>query len=388
MRNIVIAAVAILGLSLLLTIPALADVTNIGLSKVGANGVTGSATALTGSIDGSSPHTNVELNIKMSKAPPANMVYQVWMTDSKTNANSSIGSSTGTMFTARSSWAGSFANNPFNTILVSVEPANTVSVSPTTVVARGSWASGTAVTAANFPAAAVLPQDESFQRQSVMQRYHLTADQVNSLRMQGWSYNDITMMANAAAKCGNKTVADISNQLTQGQTWDQVAASCNTTVAELMNPTSTPGTVGAGAGMPMVAPFTYYRMYPNGAPVLTQSQWRGYQLRGYSWVDVAIAANIVSISGSGMTMDDLLRAIRIQGRTWNDIITEQGLDPNQVYNIAAWPWERVGGSMTSSLEHEMQQQGVNPNAVTPSTPGTTGAGTETPPSPPPSSPSY
>ena len=326
---------------------------------------------LHGSIGGPSPHMNVELDIKMNRAPNASSVYQAWMIDSKTNTTLALGSFDGVMFTSRTTWAGSMGEGPYDTLAVSIEPANTVSIMPTSVIARAGWSAATPVSASNFTTMAVLPQDESFQRQSVMQRYSLTADQVNSLRMQGWSYDSISLIANASTRCAGKSTDEISNMLLQGQTWDQIASACSTTVATLLTPVpptvvqapSMPGTAGAGA-MPVVAPLTYYRMTPNGVPVLRQDQWRAYQRRGFSWVDVAIAANISSMNG--YDIDNLLRQVRISGTTWSQIVTDLGLDPDKVHDVSGWPWDRTPGAYASAEVRALERNYG-------SMPGTTGA---------------
>jgi hypothetical protein len=225
MRRVATTVCAILALVLLLTLSCPADVMNLKLSPVGGNGVGGTATMIAGAIAGPTPHMNVELNIKVNRAPNASSVYQAWMIDSKTNSTLALGSFSGNMFTSRTAWAGSMAKLPYDTLAVSIEPADTVSMIPTSIIARGSWSAATPVSAANFTTMAVLPADESYQRQLTMSKYKLTNDQVTNLRMQAWSYGDIALMANTASKC-KKPIATISSLLMQGQTWDQVISTC------------------------------------------------------------------------------------------------------------------------------------------------------------------
>jgi hypothetical protein len=118
--------------------------------------------------------------------------------------------------------------------------------------------------------------------------------------------------------------------------------------------------------MPVVAPYTYYRMYPNCTPVLLQDQWLSYQRRGFSWIDVAIAANISSMTGDNI--DNLLRQVRVSGNTWSQIVMNLGLDPAKVYDVSGWPWDRTPGGYASA------EARVYEHTYGASMPGTTGAG--------------
>lgn len=350
--------IAMMLVSLLVIVPAMSAVNNISLAAAGNSGITGSASAIAGSFGGVTPHAHLEVNVMMSRLPDANMVYEAWLVDSKSNMKQSIGVLDGRLLNANLTLPGFDPNGPWNAVAVSMEPVNDTNLAPATIVAQGDLP-GTAVTASNFTTAAVLPPDESFQRQLTMQRFGLTGDQVTAMRMQGVRYREINLVANAAAQCNQNPLQALDTYMRNGTEPSALASMCNTTVASILTPmpmqavagaiqetgpmTSMPGTMGAG--MPTVAPLMIYRTYPNGAPVLTESMWRSYQRRGYSWDDVAIATNIASMSN--VNIDDLLRMIRIQGLTWNQIIMEQGLKPSNVYDISGWPFSRTGRSLTT-----------------------------------------
>jgi hypothetical protein len=238
------------------------------------------------------------------------------------------------------------ASGPYNALAVSMEPAGDTNPMPSNIVAQGALP-GVAVASANFPCMAVLPADEALQQQFIMQRYGLTAQQVATLRMQGWSYGDISLIANAAARC-NTSATNIANMLAQGQSWNQIATSCNTTVAMLTSPAFATTTAVAGTqqqvgmAVPTVAPLMFYRTYGNGTPIVTTQVWEYWQRRGYTWQDVAVAANIASMTGEDI--GTLLRMTKLQGFTWRQIALDRGIDPDVALDVSGWPFSRNGES--------------------------------------------
>lgn len=332
--------------ALLVAVAAQADVHNVTLSAVGDSGITGTATTIIGTMTGPSPITNAEINVKLNQAPPSGQVYQAWLVDSKDNYKLSLGAFNGMMFSSRQQLV-SFS--PYDSIAISQEPANDMNPMPGAIVAQGGLP-GNMVTASNFATQAIVPSDESYQMAIVQQRYGLSNDQVINLRMQGFSFDRIALMANAASQC-NKSVNDIASMLMQGQTWDQIASSCNTTVAALMQPVPmqavagfvgevTPG-MAAAPGMVQVP--VVYRRYANGRAVVTQDMWNMLADQGYSWRDVAVAANIAAVTGEDV--HNLLRMVRIQGRTWRSIIVERGMDPDETMDVSQWPFGEEAGEM-------------------------------------------
>ena len=349
MRKLGLALTIIVVLAMV-SLPALAGVRNINLVPAGAQGVSGNATTISGEIGGSNPYFNVEINAGITTPPASNMVYEAWLVDTEGNAKRYIGTFNGSMLSSREQFA--HWAEPWDALAVSLEPAHNQNMAPTTIVAQGNLP-GTDVSASNFMTMTVLPPDESFQRQLVMQRFNLTSDQVNDLRMQGWDYPQIALVANAASKC-SKPVADISSMLMKGQSWDQIASSCNMTVAALLTPV--PVTAVAGyreqvtPGGVVAAPM-YYRTFPNGRPVMSLRMWEDLNQRGYSWRDVAVAANISAKTGENP--EDLLRMTRIQGRIWRDIAIDRGLKSADMMDTSQWPFTQATRPMTRS---EMQME--------------------------------
>lgn len=320
---------------LLIAVSAWADVRNVSLSEVNDSNVTGMATVIAANIKGAMPVTNLELNARIDSAPPANMVYEAWLVDNDSNYKRSMGVFTGTSFTSNQRL---LSLSPYDSIAISLEPVNDSDPLPSTIVAMGNLP-GTLVSASDFPSGVVLPANDMFQRQVIAQRFNLTNDQILALRMQGWSYSDIALVANIASRC-NRPVSDISNMLLEGQSFDQIASSCNTTVAMLFEPVPVEAVAGFRAevtptpGVP-TAP-TCYQRYPNGRCVVSRRDWEDLYKRGYTWREVAIAANIAVRTGE--QVDDILYMTRVQGLTLRQIAIDRGLRVDDVMDVSAWPF--------------------------------------------------
>lgn len=353
MRNTGLMLIALI-VSLLMVVPAMAAVNNVSLSAVENSGISGSVTTIAGSFGGVTPHTHVEVNVMMSRLPDSNMIYEAWLVDNQSNAKQSLGALDGRLLNANLTLAGFDPNGPWDAVAISMEPASDTNPAPARIVSLGNLP-GNSVSASTFMTAAVLPPDESFQRQVTMQRFGLTSDQVTSMRMQGIRYREINLVASVAARCGQDPQQVLDTYMRNGTEPSALAQMCNTTVASVLTPFPTtiavvppggsiPGTVGVGT--PTVHPPMWYRMYPNGTPVLTLDQWRMYWRRGYSWNDVAIAANIASMTGE--SIDDLLRMVRVQGQTWHMIIMDRGLSWDSTTDVSTWPFGTNGEVLGSS----------------------------------------
>lgn len=354
MRNTALALATILAVMLLAAVPADAAVRNINLAPTGAQGVGGTATVITGMVGGAAPYQNVEVNVRMNQLPPAGGLYQAWLINSDTGQVMSLGVFSGTSFTGRTSLAQAQGIDMFDNVAVSYLAPGAASVTPgigtqpavsPNIVALGALP-GTAVTAADFGRIAVLPEDEMFQRQMTTERFRLTQAEVMDLRMRGFDYAQIGAIANAAQRCG-RPVSEVARALEQGQTWNQIAQACNVTVAQLLTPVPLVGVAGVQEefvpGTTLVIPNHYLRR-PNGAVVVTRDQWLRYRTAGYSWQEVAIAANISLQTGE--RVGDILRMTRVQGLTFRQIAMDRGLVWSDVQDVSLWPWERGGGAET------------------------------------------
>jgi hypothetical protein len=288
---------------------------------------------ITGSIAGNNPVQTLELNARMNQAPPAGQVYEAWLVDKDSDYRQSLGAFMGDTISVRQTLPNL---SGYGSVAVSLQPVSSAVPASATIVAQGNLP-GTMVSAANFSTMAVLPDNETFQRQIVMQRFNLTNDQVNNLRMMGYSYSDISQIANVASRC-NKSMTDIANMLSAGQSWQDIATSCNTTTAMLFNPIpmeAVAGYTGEIGAISTTAPI-YYRTYPNGRPVVDTATWNMLHKMGYSWREVAVAANISAQTGE--PVQDILRMTSIQGKTFAQIAMERGLDTRDIMNVSTWPF--------------------------------------------------
>lgn len=158
------------------------------------------------------------------------------------------------------------------------------------------------------------------------------------MRASGWGYDTIEVAANVGKQC-NRSAIDVTNMLAQGTSWDQIATTCNTTVASLLTPVPSMAVAGTtqqyGTGR-LIMPTLFYQRYSNGRPVVTQDIWDYWSMRGYSWRDVAVAANIAAVTGEDL--GDLLTMTRIQGNTWRTIAMDRGFNYDDVTNTSGWPF--------------------------------------------------
>ncbi|MHB0999495.1 MAG: anti-sigma factor domain-containing protein [Armatimonadota bacterium] len=322
-----------------------AGVNNVQLTASGTTGVTGMATTIVGDIAGPNPYSMVEINMRMDQMPAANMVYQGWLIDSRNNVRTSLGIFRGDRLTHRMTAASFNSNMPYDQLAVSLEPARDADAAPATIVATGTRP-GTTIASSDFRGMAVMPEDEMFQRQLMAQRFNLTNDQLDSLRMMAFDYSDIALVSNVAQRC-NRMPMEVASMLQQGQSWNQIATTCNTTVAMLMDPIPMQAVAGfrgeATPGMGSTMGTMFYGRLPNGRPVVTWDTWQQLQRRGYTWREVAVAANISAMTGEDI--NDILRAAKIQGQTFSSIAMDRGIVPATVMDVDDWPFSRNGDSM-------------------------------------------
>lgn len=359
---------------LLAAVPSLAaNVYNVDLKSVGDSDVTGTATTISNEITGATPYFNVEVNMHLNKMPSSNMIYEGWLVDNDVNYKLSLGAFNGMMLSTRQQLLSFGSNMPYDSIAVSIEPVHDTNPMPSMIIAMGDLP-GDKVSAADFMRVAVLPEDEMFQRRVVVQRFGLTDDQVTALRMDACSYPLILAVANAASRT-NRSPSEIAQMLSQGQSWDQIASSSNTTVAMLFEPIPMEMVAGFRAEVrPSMAPVSmmmqppvFYRQLPNSRRIITQDYWNLLSRAGYSWRDVAVAANIASMTGENV--DDLLRMARIQGMTWKRIAFDRAIDVDKAMDVSEWPFGEKGQSKREVREmREMRMPSSMPPAAPPSMP--------------------
>jgi uncharacterized protein (DUF433 family) len=229
---------------------------------------------------------------------------------------------------------------------------------------------------------ATTPEVETFNTNLVMQTFGVDCASVKNLRQAGWSWGDINLMAQLAKRT-NQPISDIANWRCQGLSYNDIAARYNLTATDITNPspvtTRVAGVVTEYGYQPL-----YYRTDPWGNPVLTRFEAERLQRLGYSWQNIAVAANIAAVTGASVT-DVLAWADR--GYTWPQIAREYGVDPEKAMDISKYPFARTPGTMTTMTTTPTTaptgagpgETGVCPPPPTGECPPTpTGAGPSTP----------
>ena len=115
---------------------------------------------------------------------------------------------------------------------------------------------------ANVPLVGTMDAD-TFNRQFLSRYYGISEDQLMQLRSMGFSWGEINLIANAAAKT-NQPVQQIASMRSQGMSWSDIAAKYNMSLSSLTSPimphtSSMVTATGAGPGpgpcpMPAAAP--------------------------------------------------------------------------------------------------------------------------------------
>ncbi len=179
---------------------------------------------------------------------------------------------------------------------------------------------------------------ETFHQVFVVQYYAIPQSEIVALRNQGYSWEQIYMMANAAVRT-NQPISQIAQLRSQGMTWNQIADRYNVPVADLTRPTqlrtvtTTRPLVGAG---PMTPMYVYDRM---GNIILTEDDAIRYYSMGFDWVDVAVASNISR--ETGIPVSRVLSEMRTTPLTPNDVIDRYGISPEVAFNIEGYPFPRM-----------------------------------------------
>lgn len=148
------------------------------------------------------------------------------------------------------------------------------------------------------------PESENFNRQFAKQYFGLSDSEVQSLRTGGMTWGDIYTAANLANRSG-RSVTEVASWRNQGLSWTEIGSRYNVAAADI----STPFMVRRGS----VAGVTEQVMGGRPAPILNKSgsviltETDAYYLRrqGYSWQDIAVAANIARHTGKPVS--DILK---------------------------------------------------------------------------------
>jgi len=164
--------------------------------------------------------------------------------------------------------------------------------------------------------------------------YGLSQTQITSLRQQGLSWDEITMIANTAART-RQPVQTIASQRAQGMTWEEIACRYNLTLADITRPATRTVAIRpiSGAG-----PVTSSVMYNSkGNVLLTLDQVQRLYRQGYDWLDVAVAANMSD--ATDVPVQQFLRWIR-QGSLWTTLATRYGVPYSFAFDVSNYPFPR------------------------------------------------
>gem|GEM_PF-1006514 len=217
---------------------------------------------------------------------------------------------------------------------------------------------------ASAPAAASSPDAESFNTAFVSQYYSIPQSQIRSLRQQGYSWEDINLMANAALRTG-QPISQIASLRSQGLSWADIATrynvACNTLVSPVPATCVMTSPVGAGPVAQPCAPRTPCPIINlpcaiydiRGRIILSQDQALNYYANGYDWLDVAVAANIARYTG--MPIFQVLTDMRGMGSWWN-LIYEYSVPPSVAFNVADYPFPQ--NSIYSSKVAEANMKAI------------------------------
>ncbi len=178
---------------------------------------------------------------------------------------------------------------------------------------------------------------ETFNRTFIVGYYSIPESDVAQMRKNGLDWGEICMIANAAARTG-QSPKQIATMRKQGMSWAQIAEKYNISRADITKPVrplvvavTTPPQAGAGPQMPCLI----YNQ--DGQIVLTLDQALWYYKRGYDWLDVAVAANIASVTGYPISF---ILQLSKTGATWQDLIYKFGVGPDTAFNVCNYPFPR------------------------------------------------
>ena len=201
---------------------------------------------------------------------------------------------------------------------------------------------------------------EAFNTSFFAQYYNIPQSQISQLRRQGYSWDDINVLANAALQT-KQSIAQMASLRSQGMTWAAIAGRYNVSSDALAMPARvqcvavTPPCPPTGAGpttapcpapCPSVCPPGPSSCGGNGPcqicdscgrVVLNYDQVFDLYSEGHDWLDVAVAARISMISG--YPVRQVLTDLKSFG-TWQLTLPYYAVTAAQAYNVADYPFPR------------------------------------------------
>ena len=179
------------------------------------------------------------------------------------------------------------------------------------------------------------PDTEAFNSTFISQYFGIAQSDIEQLRKDGFTWDEIYLIANASARTG-QPASQIASLRSQGMSWSDIAAKYNTTLSDLICPVPAKrvATATSGAGPACFPPLIYTS---TGNILLNADMVNNLYDKGYDWLDVAISANMAR--ATGVPVQWFLDQAR-GGRLWLDIIYEFNVSPRVALNVADYPFER------------------------------------------------
>lgn len=207
---------------------------------------------------------------------------------------------------------------------------------------------------------------EAFNTAFFAQYYSVPQSQIAQLRRQGFSWDEVNLIANAALQT-KQSVSQIASLRSQGSSWASIASRYNVSTEALtapakvqciaVTPPPAPAPTPTGAGpttapapcpapCPSVCPTGPSSCCPNGPcqicdscgnVILNYDQVIDLYAQGYDWLDVAIAARIAMLTGYPVTQ--ILTDRKSLG-TWQLTLAYYAVDAADAYNVADYPFPR------------------------------------------------
>lgn len=212
---------------------------------------------------------------------------------------------------------------------------------------------------------------EAFNKALMSQCFSIAECDLTQMRTNGFSWSDICMIANASVRTG-QTPMVIAELRKQGTSWNDIACKFGVSPDDITSPVMmrtvamTTVTPAAGAGPTMPC---YFKDYC-GNIILDEDRAYRYYIRGYDWLDVAVAANIRR--ASGYPIDELLIQLN-SGMTWREIAYKYGVCAAVAFNVCDWPFEkRTIYSQKANCSNMAKIAGYQTSAPTGAGPGCAG----------------
>lgn len=171
----------------------------------------------------------------------------------------------------------------------------------------------------------------------ISQMYGFPIADIKSLNSQGFSWGEVNMITNAAART-SQTLQQIASMRKNGTTWEAIATQFNVPLTRLTEPCpiSAPRVAAASGAGPVCTKSVAPVMYNNaGNVMITQEEALRYYAMGNDWTSVAIAVNIAR--ETGYPISQVLSDLR-SGQTWEMVALTYGVPASKAFDVSCYPF--------------------------------------------------